>query len=74
MSPWVFWHFVNQEFVYPEVGEYVVFRTEPMTQRCNPNYSRFWKEAEDHLEDFSGMHQVRHFTDGEVSVFVFRNE
>ena len=72
VAPWVYERFLEKDYVAKD-GDFVIYRTEPMTYQCRADSVHFWREKESVVEDFEDLELLRKFEDGEVEVYVYAN-
>ena len=76
VAPWIYNRWLEKEYVADGNGEYVIYRDKPMTARTDPN--QYWYQYKDRavsqLDNYSNLTLLRKFSDGEVSVYVFKGD
>lgn len=73
VAPWIYNRWVEAEYCENGNGEYIVYRSKPMTARTNSELDWFVYNKVSELEDYNGLELEKLLVDEEVKIYVYRN-
>ena len=72
VAPWIYSRFTDKKYM-EEGGDYIIYRTIPMSDKTNPDCLWFWYKRESLREDYSDKTILKIFEDKKVEVYIYEN-
>lgn len=74
VAPWIYNRWLEKDYLADGEGDFVIYRTKPMTARTDSSQFWFQYEKASMLADYDELVLIKKFGDGEVEVYVFSGE